>query len=108
MKSIKDIQPGKGIEVELPTLTSTVDDFISLSNEISNSYKEEAKKRGPMAHWDITLYVDCPNCNEYVDLTRADDFWSDRNESFGPFSGMTDLEAICPECGHEFLCDVYW
>ncbi|ECD6619164.1 TPA: hypothetical protein G8M64_004631 [Salmonella enterica] len=60
------------------------------------------------AIWAITLHTECPKCREYFDIIHHnDDFWVDANfdtcEQDTP--ATTDVEVVCPECGHEFECD---
>lgn len=60
------------------------------------------------AFWDISLDCDCPNCKEYVNLLDYDDFWHGRK--FEACENHTDrtrgVDVVCPECGHEFECDL--
>ena len=63
----------------------------------------------PIATWSIELYVECPKCEECVDLTTWGDFWSDRDhKTFGPAIAIEKFEAFCPKCEHEFLCDLVY
>ncbi len=59
------------------------------------------------AIWSISLDVECPKCEEYVDLLNAPDFWDGRHfemcEHHTPRT--TNFEAQCPLCDHEFLVD---
>lgn len=63
------------------------------------------KKPFPQAAWSIALWVDCPGCEEHVDLLDYPDFWDGRNHIQVGERGTEatkDLEVVCPECGHEF------
>jgi uncharacterized protein (DUF983 family) len=59
------------------------------------------------ASWFLELNCDCPKCGQYVDLTSAPDFWD--GNRIGPVEygtpRTTDMEVICPECGHGFQVD---
>lgn len=59
------------------------------------------------AVWNLTLNVECPECEEYFDLTNQDDFWVDARfgacEHQTPATSGVDVE--CPECHHEFKVD---
>jgi predicted RNA-binding Zn-ribbon protein involved in translation (DUF1610 family) len=63
-----------------------------------------------IATWCVELNCDCPNCGEYVDVTKAEGFW-DGNEITVPeqrTERSNNLEVVCPECGHEFeVCCEY-
>lgn len=62
----------------------------------------------PIATWDISLRVDCPECKEYVDLLNAPDFWEGKRGLPAGEWGTprtTDMEVVCPDCGHEFRVD---
>lgn len=56
------------------------------------------------ATWALSLYADCPNCREYVDLLDVADFFQDRD--LDPCENMTprsrSVEVDCPECDHGF------
>lgn len=60
------------------------------------------------AFWEIYLHCDCPSCKENVDLLDYDDFWDGRK--FEACENHTDrtrgVDVVCPECGHEFECDL--
>jgi C4-type Zn-finger protein len=55
------------------------------------------------AFWGIELMCDCPVCEENVDLTEYDDFWSC---GISPVEHgterTTDMWVTCPACAHEF------
>jgi DNA-directed RNA polymerase subunit RPC12/RpoP len=53
------------------------------------------------AEWVIELNCECPSCKKDVDLTVTDDFW----DGLQPAEDRKDMEAVCPECGHEFIVD---
>ena len=59
------------------------------------------------AVWSISLDCDCPKCAADFDLLDNSDFWC--GAKFQPIEHGTDLttdvEAQCPECGHEFVVD---
>jgi hypothetical protein len=60
------------------------------------------------ATWSITLDTTCPGCNEDVDLLDYEDFWDGRRIEAGEWGtpATTDIEVICPRCGHEFKVDL--
>lgn len=59
------------------------------------------------ATWNINLNCTCPGCGEDVDLLDDPDFFDGcallACETGTPRS--TDMEVVCPECGHEFEVD---
>jgi hypothetical protein len=60
------------------------------------------------ASWCIELNCNCPKCEQYVDLTNAPDFRDglrDMQPGEHDTPRTTDMEVICPECGHEFNVD---
>ena len=61
----------------------------------------------PPARWSISLDCDCPSCQENVDLTLATEFWY-RSPTGTPLQPAQTgaLDVICPECGHEFICEM--
>lgn len=62
------------------------------------------------AAWRVGIDVLCPQCDEVVDLTDAEDFWCDRplNLAEHGTTRTIDMEVVCPECGHEFEVDLEW
>jgi primosomal protein N' len=56
------------------------------------------------ATWRLGLMANCPGCSERVDLLDYEDFWDgmpcDPCEHHTPRT--TNMEVVCPECGHEF------
>lgn len=77
--------------------------------------KEEALKTAT-ASWTIHLYVDCPNCDRFIDLMDADDVPAlhdgdpllmsiDPAKSYDE-SELKYFELIeCPKCEKEFKLD---
>jgi len=61
------------------------------------------------AEWNISLYTECPNCDEFFDIIEQDDdFWVDggRADLFEHDTQRTvDVKVECPECGHHFNVD---
>jgi phage FluMu protein Com len=64
---------------------------------------EELKK--VEASWSVNLYVDCPHCNEFVDIFQE---WSEQ-EMWGSVDiGETkelddgDFDVTCPKCKKDF------
>lgn len=56
----------------------------------------------PIAQWDITLYVTCPNCERCFDLFKNMDY-----EDLPDVAEFcNDLEIECIECDQEFTADV--
>ena len=46
--------------------------------------------------WDVSIYVECPACDEYFDLAQEDhEFLRDKNLE------TKTVEADCPRCHHE-------
>jgi hypothetical protein len=56
------------------------------------------------ATWHLRLMTTCPWCRRRVDLLDAPDFWE--SPACEPCEHHTDrttnMEVVCPECGHEF------
>lgn len=61
-----------------------------------------------IATWSIELNCTCPSCKKYVDLLDYPDFWDGRRVEAGEnrTEKSINFEAVCPECGHEFLADL--
>lgn len=59
------------------------------------------------ATWVVELNCTCPECRKYVDLTDCSDFFHGNPPKIGEHGTerTTNMEASCPECGHEFLVD---
>ena len=60
------------------------------------------------ATWVLELNCYCPECGEYVDLLRAQDFWDGRQGWQACEHGTprtTGVEMDCPNCGAEFAVD---
>lgn len=60
------------------------------------------------AGWDISLDCNCPQCEEWVDLFTADDFWEGKSFDIGE-SGTErtrNVKVNCPQCMHEFEVDL--
>lgn len=59
----------------------------------------------PIAAWTVRLEVDCPKCNEGIDLLDHPDFW-ECNPKLAIPEYATDrannVEAVCTNCGHNF------
>lgn len=58
----------------------------------------------------INLYVDCPNCEELIDLMQinADNDYVYSSVIFDPdrdskWPDMNGMEVTCPECKREFV-----
>lgn len=65
--------------------------------------KREASKI--TAQWEVQLNCYCPNCNSFVDLLEAPDFWDGRGWLDIPQHNTEEtdnLEVSCPECEHYF------
>lgn len=64
----------------------------------------------PTATWNISLDGECPKCHEYVDLLLAPDFWDTHNGYLEIGEHGTErtknFEACCPECNHEWICEL--
>ena len=63
------------------------------------------------AQWIVSLLSTCPACGEDVDLLDHDEFWLDHRDLDIPEHGTEqsdNLEATCPECGHEFSVCCEW
>lgn len=62
----------------------------------------------PLATWSISLDVDCPGCDGYVDLLAYADFWDGRHLDACEHGTdrSTNVEVVCPECNHEFKVDL--
>lgn len=64
----------------------------------------------PQAQWVVELNVDCPKCEQHVNLLDYVDFWDGRQLDIPEH--MTERsknqEAVCPECGHEFVVECVW
>lgn len=60
------------------------------------------------ASWTVELNTDCPNCKEHVNLLDYVDFWDGRRLEIAEHGTerSTDVEVVCPECGHEFTVDL--
>lgn len=60
------------------------------------------------AFWYVELYTDCPCCKEHVNLLDHGDFWYGRQFDISEHGTKrsTDVEVVCPECGHEFTVDM--
>ena len=59
------------------------------------------------ATWSISLDCECPGCKEQVNLLDYTDFWDGRHLEVPEHDTdrSTDVEVVCPECGHEFEVD---
>lgn len=63
-----------------------------------------------LASWYVSLYAECPSCNEEVDLVENDFFWVDCDVE--PIEHGTEradnLPVQCPKCNAEFrVCCEY-
>lgn len=62
----------------------------------------------PLACWSISLDVECPGCEQDVNLLNYPDFWDGRRLEI--CETRTDrsrnVEVRCPECDHDFLVDL--
>ena len=52
------------------------------------------------ATWSVSLYCDCPKCDEYVNLLDYPDFWDGRKLEV--CEERETLDVVCPKCDHEF------
>jgi endogenous inhibitor of DNA gyrase (YacG/DUF329 family) len=52
------------------------------------------------AEFDITIWANCPACEQLVDVASVPDFWQDKPQNLNFI--IDGLEVYCPECGHEF------
>lgn len=61
----------------------------------------------PTANWRVELNVDCPACEEYVNLLDHPDFWDCRQLSIAEHGTerSRDVAVTCPKCGHDFEVD---
>jgi hypothetical protein len=62
----------------------------------------------PIATWVVELNCYCPNCDEYVDLTSADDFWYNHKGLAIAETGTersNNLDVVCFECNHRFAVE---
>lgn len=58
------------------------------------------------ATWSISLDVECPKCEDMIDITNADDFWCNGMQAAEHDTPRTtDYEVTCPNCAHEFVVD---
>jgi len=62
----------------------------------------------PVATWSISLDCDCPGCGKYVDLLDYVDFWDGNRVApcEHDTDNSTELDVVCPECGHGFEVDL--
>lgn len=65
----------------------------------------EVKK--PTGTWSISIFVDCPKCDDNFDAMDDVDFWEDNK---GIKLGLNDdpVYCICPYCWHKFEADLEW
>ena len=60
------------------------------------------------AVWQISLDVECPECEEYQDLTEVDEFWHDMLPIEHGTPRSNEYEVCCSKCKHKFTaCFVY-
>lgn len=59
----------------------------------------------PEASWTIQLNVDCPHCDEYIDLMDMDNFWE---YGISPLESVDSKDVICPECEKSFNCSIVY
>lgn len=67
----------------------------------------------PTATWSISLDIDCPFCNSYIDVipTTDDcdeiaDFWEQFSNDMGQcLHNSKDIGVTCPECHKKFIID---
>lgn len=57
----------------------------------------------PIAEWSVSLDVDCPHCDSFVDLCDNPDF---PDCGIRVFEKSDEHEAVCPECQKEFICKI--
>lgn len=55
-----------------------------------------------VAWWHVSLDVDCPKCQQYIDILQTDEYLCGDGFNIESANDI-DFEAKCPECGHEFL-----
>ena len=60
------------------------------------------------AYWDISLYVTCPWCLEYVDLLDYADFFDGESRDLGEMLNVKNETVVCPECGEDFIANFNW
>lgn len=58
------------------------------------------------AHWHVNLLVDCPECEEIIDLMDNDSF-TDGTHSY-VLESQNNIPVECPECGYKFNVDLVW
>ena len=56
------------------------------------------------ATWCVELNVECPQCNVYVDLLEASNFWEEHDFKIGESETerTKDIKVYCPACAHDF------
>lgn len=59
------------------------------------------------ATWSVSLDCECPGCEDQVNLLDYPDFWDGRSLVIPEHhtKRSSDVEVVCPECGHEFYVD---
>ena len=57
----------------------------------------------PTANWRVECNVECPECDEYIDLLEMDDYFEILPSVC---EKCEDVEVYCTECGHEFKVDI--
>ncbi len=55
------------------------------------------------ATWSISLDLNCPKCNEQIDLIDDDSF---KESGINPLERAHGYETSCPHCEYEFLVDL--
>lgn len=57
------------------------------------------------AEWSYELWVTCPYCGNFFDLTRTDQWGEGLFEAFNFFENKKnlDVEVICEECKKDFI-----
>jgi len=60
------------------------------------------------ATWIVELNTECPNCNQWTDLLDYVDFCDGRQLEIAEHGTerSTDVDVVCPGCGHEFTVDL--
>lgn len=54
----------------------------------------------PIAYWSVSLDIECPNCNKWLDLMSTDDLF----ERVKVGESVESLAVECGYCGVEFNC----
>lgn len=68
------------------------------------------QKSSIQAQWEVELNCYCPECNQFVNLLEAADFWDGRKLDIPEHDTeySNNLEVNCPECNHDFEVCCVW